>query len=82
MTSVSDLQPGDLVTHSGMSAVFITRTPHPAWPALELVVWRLDDGTPSFDALAAAQDVGQVAPSTAAQRSDRLVSAVQGEFRA
>jgi len=75
---VVHLQPGDLVTNGGMSAVFIARTVHPVWPVLQLIVWRLDDGTASFDALRSDQEVGEVAPATSAERYDRLVEAVRG----
>lgn len=75
---VNDLQPGDMVTLGGMSAVFIARTDHPLWPVLQLVVWRLDDGTASFDALSPDQEVGELAPATRAERYDRLVDAVRG----
>lgn len=76
---VIDLQPGDLVTLGDRSAVFIVQAEHPLWPVLQLVVWRLDDGTASFDALSSIQEVGDVAPATRAERYDRLVEAVRGE---
>lgn len=75
---VIDLQPGDHVTNGGESAVFIVRTQHPVWAVLQLVVWRLQDGTASFDALSPDQEVGEVTPATPAERYDRLVDAVRG----
>lgn len=76
---VIDLQPGDLVTNGDMTAVFIARAKHPVWPVLTLVVWRLQDGTISLDALSAIQEVGEVAPATRVERYDRLVDAVRGD---
>jgi hypothetical protein len=76
---VTDLRPGDLVTNGGDSAVHITHTEHPAWPVLQLVVWRLQDGTISLDALSPDQEVGDVTAATLAERIDRLVAAVRGE---
>jgi hypothetical protein len=76
---VTDLRHGDLVTNGGMSAVHITHIEHPAWPVLQLVVWRLQDGTLSLDALSPDQEVGDVTAATLAERIDRLVAAVRGE---
>lgn len=79
---VSDLDPGDLVVNGGAEAVFIARTQHPVWPVLQLVIWRLGDGTVSLDALSADQEVGLVigAPTAAAQQ-DRLIDAIRGATR-
>lgn len=58
---VWDLMPGDLVSiATGESAVFIQNAPHPIWPHLCLVVWKLDSGAWSHDALDARQVVGFV----------------------
>lgn len=62
MTKVADLMPGNEVWHTDRSAIFVAQTEHPIWPHLRLVVWKLDDGTWSHDALDARQDVGQVRP--------------------
>ncbi len=81
MATVSELSPGDLVTNAGMSAVFITRMPHPVYSTLMLVVWRLDDtqgGGYSFDALDPRQEVGERTPSTPQERADRLRTALTG----
>lgn len=76
MTRVADLQPGDLVTQGGESAVFIVSTQHHAYRALRLVIWRLDDGTISADALAYIQEVGEVTTATPRERYDRLMAAL------
>lgn len=52
--------PGDVVVLSGMRGTHIVHTQHPIWPQLELVIWRLDDGSISFDALDPRQDVGEL----------------------
>ena len=58
MATVASLIPGDLVRNGDMEAVFIARVPHPLYPGLQLVTWRLGDGW-SFDALDARQEVGR-----------------------
>lgn len=62
MARVSDLMPGNKVTLLNRSAVFIARTEHPLWPHLQLVVWKMDDGTWSHDALNIDQHVGNIEP--------------------
>jgi hypothetical protein len=80
MATVSALTPGDLVTSGPMSAVFITRTVHPDYPTLMLVVWRLTHAAAgnawSFDALDPRQEIGQITPSTIRERTDRLKAAL------
>ena len=58
--TVEDLLPGDVVTSFFGSATFVARTDHPIWPGLQLVIWRMDDGSWSLDALSAQQEVGDV----------------------
>lgn len=73
MTRLIELFPGDEVQIAGTSAVFVaSSSPHPLFPALTLVVWRLDDGSWSHDALSVLQDVGTRVPSTPAERITRL----------
>lgn len=72
MTRVIDLLPGDLVTVDHESAVYIAQARHPLWPSLQLVIWRMENGSWSHDALSPAQDVGRAAPSTAEEREQRL----------
>jgi hypothetical protein len=59
---VSELTPGDLICPevggSPSWAVFITSCHHPLWPGLRLVIWRMPDGSYSFDALMPGQEVG------------------------
>jgi hypothetical protein len=45
---------------------------------LQLVIWRLSSGRWSLDALHMRQEVGQQAPSTAAERAVRLRDALTG----
>jgi hypothetical protein len=75
MVTVAELVPGDLVTLPPDSAVFIVRAVHPVWPSLMLVIWRLGDGW-SLDALSAHQEVGDVTPSSHAERQGRLRAAL------
>lgn len=81
MTAVFELLPGDEVELGGQRAVFIAAVPHPCWPRLRLVIWRLDDGSWSLDALAARQDVGEAAASSAAGRRARVQAAFSGGGR-
>lgn len=60
---VCDLTPGDVVELNGFRGTFILRQQHPLWQTLQLVIWRLDDGRVSFDALDANQEVGNVVSS-------------------
>lgn len=74
MSAVGDLSPGDLVTLSvtDLSAVFIARTEHPLWPHLQLVIWKMPDGSWSHDALFAHQEIGTITPSAPEERTARL----------
>lgn len=72
MTTVADLVPGDVVDLGDDSATFIARTQHPIWPSMQLVVWRLADGTWSHDALRMQQDVGQARPADVFSRQAEL----------
>jgi hypothetical protein len=56
---VCDLKPGDVVEQPFGSATFIAHAAHPLYMALRLVVWQLDNGTYSFDALELGQEVGK-----------------------
>jgi hypothetical protein len=60
MATVQELRSGDVVTLADQSAVFIASEPHPEYPGLRLVIWKLDDGTWSLDALSNLQEVGDV----------------------
>lgn len=52
MNRVADLLPGDVHRlGGGRWGVHVAQLPHPLYPALRLVIWRLSDGTHSFDAL-------------------------------
>jgi len=77
---IADLRTGDLVKLPGAgSALFITDLEHPLYPMLRLVIWRTPDGVTFMDALSARQDLGEVAPSTLAERQARLRAALNGE---
>jgi hypothetical protein len=69
---VYDLLPGDEVTNGPMSAVHIDHLPHPYWRDLQLVIWRLADGTISLDALDIRQEVGELTPARWDERRERL----------
>lgn len=79
MSRIYELTPGDLVTNADMSAVFVARTEHPIWPHLQLVIWRMDGGSWSHDALDARQDVGLIRLATAEERASRLRDALRGD---
>jgi hypothetical protein len=76
--TVSELRSGDVVEQAGLQATFVVRTQHPIWPALCLVVWKLWDGTWSFDALSDAQEVGRLLPSDHEIRQERLQNVLLG----
>lgn len=78
MTTVAQLRPGDYVTIDDTSATYITQTQHPMWPNLQLVIWRMGDGSWSHDALSPQQDVGEAVVSTEAVRLQRLRSLFLG----
>jgi hypothetical protein len=75
---VRELLSGNKVVSGGMSGVFIVSCPHPVWNDLDLVVWILEDGTVSLDALRPDQDVGTVVPNTPAERAARLREVLVG----
>lgn len=80
---VCDLLPGDEVhLPPDASAVFIAQTQHPLWPQLQLVIWRLADGSWSHDALDFHQQVGTRTPSSYADRMARLRTALLGDRNA
>ncbi|MGH9151338.1 MAG: hypothetical protein ACRD03_02805 [Acidimicrobiales bacterium] len=85
--TVADLQPGDRLTMLSpftpggeQSSTFVQRCQHPIWTSLQLVIWRMDDGTWLHDALDARQGL----PGTIdrayddAERTARLRAAVLG----
>lgn len=74
---VADLVGGDVVALDGRTATFIGRSHHPKYSGLELVVWRLDDGATSLDALDVLQVVGDVV-SARDGWADRLDAALGG----
>lgn len=76
--TVAELAPGDRVTLGGMSATYVQQAPHPLWPHLRLVLWHMDDGSWSHDALAAAQEVGDLVPSGYESRMARLSAVFLG----
>jgi len=78
MTTVTNLISGDLVTAFGESATFVAQTQHPIWPWLQLVIWKLADGTWSHDALDARQQVGPAQPAGPLTREARLRRALLG----
>lgn len=83
MTKVEELIPGDYVDAPDLqsSGTFIVQTPHPRYDGLQLVVWRLEDGSWSFDALHRHQDVGHVRPAGPLGRLNRLDLALDAKQR-
>jgi hypothetical protein len=79
MAAVAELQPGDLVTQGGESAIFISAVPHPNYRGLQLVIWHMNTtgagGKWSLDALSPRQEVGEVTPATAGDRWQRIQEA-------
>lgn len=65
-------------TPVGERAVFVAVSfPHPLYPSLALVIWRLDTGW-SHDALSLNQDVGEPVPDGHVARTARLRKALLG----
>jgi hypothetical protein len=63
VSRVIDLIPGDVVENDdpqGRKGTFIAQAQHPIWPSLRLVLWKMSDGTWSFDALDYYQEIGVV----------------------
>ncbi len=75
---VQDLVPGDVIGLDGEQATFIAQRPHPRWPHLRLVVWRLSDGTLSPDALSPGQQVGARLPLPDDELAMALLRAIDG----
>jgi hypothetical protein len=78
--TVSGLLPGDLVKHGEAEGLFVCQVPHPFYPGLMLVIWRLEDGW-SFDALDSRQYIGEAVRSTDRERERRLRDALLGGGR-
>lgn len=78
MTTVNHLFPGDVVRTPVGSATFIAATDHPLFTGLQLVTWRMADGTWSLDALSGEQEVGQAEATDAAARREALRAALLG----
>ena len=87
MTTVADLEPGDRLTMpwpfggtGEKTSTFVAQCPHPLWPHLQLVIWRMDDLTWSHDALDARQELpGTIdRPADGFARLDRLHKAILG----
>jgi hypothetical protein len=75
---VQDLVGGDVIDIGGRRGTFIGRSDHPTYRGLQLVVWKLDDGTWSFDALSPVQHVGELVSARGAENVARLRSTVSG----
>lgn len=80
---IRELLPGDRVSGGaggGFATLISWSTPHPMWPGLALVVWRMRDGRLQLDAL----DPEYTAPTvhrveqTEDQRMASLRSAIDG----
>lgn len=75
---VCDLVPGDiLVGPDGERGTFIQKAPHPIWPSLMLVIWRMEHGEWHHDALSILQELpGTVEPIQPAERLENLRDAL------
>lgn len=69
---VQDLLPGNTVRMGEQSAIFVGRSDHPKYPNLQLVIWKLDDGAWSLDALFDTQEVGEVEDETDEERWEAI----------
>lgn len=80
---VEDLTPGDVIRNTfpegPIEATFVARTMHPLWPHLELVIWRMQDGSWSHDALDRGQEIGDLVPCSVQDRTERLRAALFDE---
>lgn len=74
---VLDLTPGmqfkDVSRGNGLNT-FIARCPHPYYPGLDLVIWRLCDGELSLDALSPMQELGECVPAKANPLGNRAAA--------
>jgi hypothetical protein len=59
-----------------MSGTFIASCDHPLFDGFTLVIWKMEDGTWSHDALLATQEVGEVVPG-----EDRVANLQQAFLR-
>lgn len=75
---VKDLMPGLRIHQGSQSAVFIATTPHPLYLSLKLVIWKMDDGEWSLDALSAEQYIGEAEPASGPERRANLERALLG----
>lgn len=72
MSHVWNLTPGDVVN----GHTFVQRAPHPLYRTLQLVIWRMADGSWSHDALDQLQYVGDAEPASGDERRERLRAAL------
>lgn len=75
---VSELEPGQQIINpiDGSTPCFIVAFAHPYYDGLAQVVWRMPDGTSSFDALSWHQDVGEPVPASESERVTNLRDAI------
>jgi hypothetical protein len=76
VTFVAELIPGDLVEGLTGAATFVGQLPHPLYPGLQMVIWRMPDRSWSHDALSPAQFVGEALPANYIDRRQRLKAAL------
>jgi len=84
MIRLIDLAPGDVVTIGTSKACYVGRVdPHPLWPRMSLVIWRMGTGGWSLDALSYAyvingesETVGVDGPEAASRRAKALHNAL------
>jgi hypothetical protein len=76
---VLDLVPGDLIRNVDREALYVEQAPHPLYRGMQLVIWKLADGTWSLDALYIYQETGElVEPTDWPARKRRLEEALLG----
>ena len=80
MTTVRELVPGDVVNGplGIISATFVASTDHPLYEGLQLVIWRMSDGSWSHDALRGDQEVGEPVSTDPDTRTAALRRALLG----
>lgn len=84
-TRIMDLQPGDVFRMPDLGlgdgqkeGIFVGRLDHPLYGNLQLVLWRMADGTWHHDALSAFQELdhmGEVLEVTPKERRENVVKA-------
>lgn len=81
LMKVIELIPGMKIldpTQYDIAHTFVAQCPHPLYTKLQLVIWRMQNGTWSHDALSPIQDVGECMPFTPTELKENLRAAFHG----